>query len=847
MTRFSARVWIDVAVLTVLTVIGLLGFATSFGTTSYLLAGLGGLAVGTLIALLAASLRWGILVTTLVLVGGYFLFGSFFAMPAQALLGFIPTAETLSGLAVGAVFGWADIVTLTTPVGAPDYIAVLPYIASWLVGLTSATLSARWFVARRRTPAKSALALLGPIAIYVAGVLVGTEEPYFAALRGVAFAAIGLVWMSWRIAPETSIASDASRAVARRRVLGVSTVVLAAVVVGSLLGFAAAPPNDERFVLRQYVQPPFDPLLYPSPLSGFRHYTKDVADDVLFTVSGLKSGDRLRLATMDSYDGTVWNATGPDLYADGSGAFDLVYHNTQPTSLATVGGQQSLDVTVGAYSDYWLPGIGYPKTIDFENGANLDSTSLRYNSATGIALITSRASEGMEYAMTVDTQKTIEDGALATVAAASVNLPPISNVPDIIAAKATELAGDAKTPIEKLRAIESALHSLGFLSHGAASSAVASSAGHGADRMKALFERNQWIGDEEQFASAFALMARSLGYPARVVMGFAPTIVEGQPVDVVGSDVTAWVEVAFDKVGWVPFYPTPDETDIPQDQTTVPKTEPQPQVRQPPRNDAQQDDLVSAVELEKAEDDPSDGFAIPGWVWTLATALAIPAALYFVPLLVIAHLKRRRRERRRGQGAPDRRAAGAWDELADTYAELGYSAPRKGTRLQLALGFEDQFREELAARELERVSAARRKAAQQARAEQKAAAPPEAQAASARLGSLLDATVVRAKETAAWRPGVTDDRVPLPAIPGLREFAVRADAAVFSGAEIPQSELDDLWSESTKAVDAAKLSVSWFRRQLSKFRIRSKRDLAGTLAARLTAAVPAPIRGVQAR
>ena len=107
--------------------------------------------------------------------------------------------------------------------------------------------------------------------------------------------------------------------------------------------------------------------------------------------------------------------------------------------------------------------------------------------------------------------------------------------------------------------------------------------------------------------------------------------------------------------------------------------------------------------------------------------------------------------------------------------------------------------------------------------------------------------MVRAKETAAWRPGVTDDRVPLPAIPGLREFAVRADAAVFSGAEIPQSELDDLWSESTKAVDAAKLSVSWFRRQLSKFRIRSKRDLAGTLAARLTAAVPAPIRGVQAR
>jgi len=843
MIRFSSRVWVDVAVLTILTVLGLLGFATSYGTTSYLLAGLGGLAVGTLIALLAASLRWGILLTAIALVAGYFLFGSFFAMPAQALLGFVPTADTLSGLAIGAVFGWADIVTLTTPVGAPDYIAVLPYVASWLVGLTSATLAARWFVARRRTPATSLLALIGPIAIYVAGVLLGTEEPYFAAIRGIAFAVIGLVWMSWRVSRDSTLSSATSKAVIRRRVVGVAGVALGAAVLGGLLGFAAAPPADKRFVLRENVQPPFDPLVYPSPLSGFRHYTKDVAEDVLFTVDGLKSGDRLRLATMDSYDGTVWNVTGPDLYADGSGAFRLIYHNTQPPSLVTSGGPQSIDVTVGSYSDYWLPGIGYPETIEFANDGGLDSTSLRYNSATGITLITSRATAGMEYSMTVETQKSTDDAALKDKAVASIDLPPISNVPDIIAAKATELAGDATTPLEQLRAIESALYTLGFLSHGAASSPVASSAGHGADRMKLLFERNQWIGDEEQFASAFALMARSMGYPARVVMGFAPDVVEGQSTEVIGSDVTAWVEVAFDGVGWVPFDPTPDETDIPQDQTTVPKTEPQPQVRQPPRTDNQQDDLVSAVELEKAQEDPNPGFVIPGWVWSLATAVAIPAALYFIPLLVIAFVKRRRRDRRRSQGAPDRRAAGAWDELVDTYAELGYAAPRKGTRLQLALGFEEQFRDELASRERERDSADGRKNAKQARAEQEAREPHASPAVGARFGSILDATVVRAKETAAWRPGVNDARAPLPAIPGLRDFAVRADAAVFSGTDIEQPQLDALWLESTEAVDAAQRSVSWFRRQLSKFRIRPKNDVVGSLAARLTAAVPTSLRG----
>src|SRR5690606_37402102 len=95
-----------------------------------------------------------------------------------------------------------------------------------------------------------------------------------------------------------------------------------------------------------------------------------------------------------------------------------------------------------------------------------------------------------------------------------------------------------------------ALASTGFLSHGRASDTVASRAGHGADRISALLERNQMVGAQEQYASAFALMARSFGYPARVVMGFAPEVFEGTAAEVTGDDVTAWVEVAFDDVGW---------------------------------------------------------------------------------------------------------------------------------------------------------------------------------------------------------------------------------------------------------------------------------------------------------
>jgi hypothetical protein len=269
-------------------------------------------------------------------------------------------------------------------------------------------------------------------------------------------------------------------------------------------------------------------------------------------------------------------------------------------------------------------------------------------------------------------------------------------------------------------------------------------------------------------------------------------------------------------------------------------------VRQPPRTDAKQDDLLSPVDLKKT-DDKAAGFVVPAWVWSVVAGVGIPAAIYFVPLLLVAYLKRRRRARRKNAETSDHRAAGAWDELVDTYAELGYAAPRKETRLQLALGFEAQFREEVAARELERASADDRATAKTARQAARATADASLTRTDDRLTSALEATVLRARDVAAWRPGVNDDRAPLPAIPGLREFAVSADRAVFSGTELDDKQIDGLWKSALDAEQAAQRSVSWFRRQLSKFRIRAGRDVTDALSARLTAAMPTSMRGAFTR
>ncbi|MDE0546034.1 DUF3488 and transglutaminase-like domain-containing protein [Microbacterium sp. C7(2022)] len=64
------------------------------------------------------------------------------------------------------------------------------------------------------------------------------------------------------------------------------------------------------------------------------------------------------------------------------------------------------------------------------------------------------------------------------------------------------------------------------------------------------------------FASAFALMARTLDMPTRIVVGYLPggstgDVQDGQSVYSVTSDkLHAWPEVYFDELGWIAFEPT---------------------------------------------------------------------------------------------------------------------------------------------------------------------------------------------------------------------------------------------------------------------------------------------------
>ena len=140
-------------------------------------------------------------------------------------------------------------------------------------------------------------------------------------------------------------------------------------------------------------------------------------------------------------------------------------------------------------------------------------------------------------------------------AAASLELPPIS---DRTAALAESIVRGAPTDYDKAVRLEQFLlfnyrYDLGVEPYTPGRDAVG----------VFLFEHQS--GYCSQFATAMAVMARHVGLPARVAVGYLPGVFDPMAgaYKVRSGDAHAWVEVHMRVNGWVPFDPTP-RPDAPQ-------------------------------------------------------------------------------------------------------------------------------------------------------------------------------------------------------------------------------------------------------------------------------------------
>lgn len=673
------RRWVlDLSAVAALLAVPIIGFWPTFGGPAYLPAAVGGALLGMGLAALCTWLRWGILPLAGLTALAYFLFGGALALPHTTVAGFIPTLETLRQLALGIVTSWKQLLTTVAPVAASDGHLVVPFV----LGLVAAVLTTS-LALRLRSPGWALLPAAGFLAVQIA---LGTSQPAVPVVQGIVFALVAAVWIavrqSWEhgtdAVPLGEDASPARGVAGRRLLLGGAVVVIATLIGVATSAFGA--PQSPRYVLRDVVIPPFDVRAYPSPLQSFRALVRDYPEQPLFSVSGMPKDARVRLATMDAYDGTVYNVS--DEGAGGSSAFGPVRGNM---SAGAEGTPATLHVEIAALEGVWMPEVGAVRSIEFDGDRAEDlRRTAYYNEGTETAVVTQRLGAGDAYTLETVVPASPSDDALAEDDFAPVTLPDQEGVPQDVVEVASEAVAEATTPIEQVRALQTMLAEDGFFSHGLEGE-VLSRAGHGAERIATLLGSDQMVGDDEQYATAMALLAREIGIPARVVMGFYPEEdAAGQPVfTATGDSLHAWVEVAFAEHGWVTFDPTPPEDQVPNDQTTKPRADPKPQVLQPPPPPQEPVDLPPTVPDDRESEDES-GFdaALVALIVAIGVGVMSVLALLAAPFIVIGALKAaRRRKRLQAERAADR-ISGGWDELVDRATDYGTPVRPGGTRAE---------------------------------------------------------------------------------------------------------------------------------------------------------------------
>ncbi|SFS16222.1 Transglutaminase-like superfamily protein [Microbacterium sp. cf046] len=186
------------------------------------------------------------------------------------------------------------------------------------------------------------------------------------------------------------------------------------------------------------------------------------------------------------------------------------------------------------------------------------------------------------------------------------------------------------------------------------------------------------------FASAFALMARTLGMPSRIVVGYLPGSATSDAVEretiysVSSGQLHAWPEVLFEGIGWVPFEPT-NGLGVPTSFTaagSVPGSADDPNAPTP----APSSSASGAAGL--SPDDPNlgqNGAEAGSSTGAVNPMPALTVALGILFALAIPALIRELRRRQMLTSARSGDAAAAWLAVQDAAIDLGIDVPASET------------------------------------------------------------------------------------------------------------------------------------------------------------------------
>jgi transglutaminase-like putative cysteine protease len=418
-----------------------------------------------------------------------------------------------------------------------------------------------------------------------------------------------------------------------------------------------------------------------SPLVDINHRLVDQNATELFTVQS-DHRSYWRLTALDQFDGQIWKSDGS--YATAAGRLPIDFDTSAHKELA----RQSY--TIEALDTIWLPAAYEPRAIA------RTSVDVRYESRSSTLIVgndepnSNRTTYNVQSDLRIfspDELRSANGEDPKQILDDELTLP--GDFSGAVRDLAQQIVAGQLTRYDKALALQNYFRN-NFTYD------LNTPPGHGETAIERFLDVR--AGYCEQFAGTYAAMARAVGLPARVAVGFTP----GDPdpsvpglYHVRGLHAHAWPEVFFPGQGWVLFEPTPTRgapnaqqytgvaeeqgseggtaTTLPQ-QATVPTTEPsQPSDTAP--ISIPNTPTLNTTGPENARPEPSFWSTRRFGGKALVTAAVIPIVLAVYAAGVLAFHAVYRRRRRSRATTPDDRVGLAWQEAIETIGLLG-AAPR---------------------------------------------------------------------------------------------------------------------------------------------------------------------------
>jgi transglutaminase-like putative cysteine protease len=407
-------------------------------------------------------------------------------------------------------------------------------------------------------------------------------------------------------------------------------------------------------------------LSFEDPMVGLADQLRTPQSYPLLTVHSAVQPSYLRLAVLATPGPAAWTAD-----VIGHEDLDSLSSPSKPTGLDdSVMERRSKSMTITLADDFPSDSAFLPIPFDIQS-VNVDTFGYVRTDQTAAA----KSQDAISTVSSYDVNYTLIDPSADQLNAAGP--PPAAiadkyaHVPDLVPPEVAQVAGDVTqsgtTPYEKAQLLQSWFREPGNFRYD-----LTAAYGYGYGAMGQFLEQKR--GFCQQFAATMAIMARTLGIPSRIVVGFLSSSTKNGDGDYVMTtkDVHAWPELYFEGVGWVKFEPTPGR------EAPFPTYAPQIKVPDPTSSPTSSAPTNSAIDQDTAKPSASDrsegpqaaaggggsGPVAPSRAWWIAL---IVVALGLLPAGLRLAVRRARMSR---PFEPPEAAESAWLEMRDRIRDL---------------------------------------------------------------------------------------------------------------------------------------------------------------------------------